>query len=341
MRIVQFMASRKYGGAEKVFVELANELSMSHEVKAIVLKKTEYLNRFSERVEVVPLESNPTKRNPFLLFEIRRILRNINPDIVHTHADKATELVRLALIGTFIEQMGTKHNARKGKIFGKITWVAAVSKNVEASIRKRSKAKTWVINNGILPRQSWKSSRSRQAHHISDGMFSILAIGRLDRIKGFDILLEQLGAVPFPFHLTIAGEGDEKQSLQNLVSCYGLEQSVSFPGHCENIPELMEKTDLIVIPSHSEGFSFVFVEALFYANMVIATPVGIIPEVVPEHFLFHHQSLSAKVEEVFSEYSRFHEEFRRIQDQHAHRFTLSDVSARYQQAYQYILQSKQ
>ncbi len=79
MKIVQFMASQGWGGAEKVFVELCNQLSKDHAVTAILLRDTVYRNRFTPDVSICTLQSNPTRRNPFLLYELLRALQKIKP----------------------------------------------------------------------------------------------------------------------------------------------------------------------------------------------------------------------------------------------------------------------
>ena len=102
--------------------------------------------RFSADVHLVSLLSNPTRYNPFLLYEIYSRLKDIKPDIVHTHAVKGTELVCSVNRFLRIPHVGTKHNVRKGKIFNTLNWVTAVSE----SIAKNNSFSATVQNRGDL-----------------------------------------------------------------------------------------------------------------------------------------------------------------------------------------------
>ena len=74
--------------------------------------------------------------------------------------------------------VATKHNARKGKIFNKIKYVTAVSDDVAKSIQNDN---VEIIYNGIEP-------LNIESSLCENKVFTISAIGRLDKIKGFDIL---------------------------------------------------------------------------------------------------------------------------------------------------------
>ena len=116
------MASDGYGGAEKVFVELSNGLAERHEVAAMLIRGCAFRSRFSDKVQLIELKSNPTRHNPFLHYEIYRAVRRFSPDIIHTHAAKGAELVRKISRFTDIPHLGTKHNDRTGRIFNSLKW---------------------------------------------------------------------------------------------------------------------------------------------------------------------------------------------------------------------------
>jgi glycosyltransferase involved in cell wall biosynthesis len=329
MKILQFMASQEWGGAESVFVDLANELAKSHPVTALLLRGTEYIGRFSSDVRLVTLRSNPTRYNPFLLMEIFTRLRAIKPDIIHTHAVKGTELVNSANRFLRIPHVGTKHNVRKGRIFNKLPWVTAVSETSRKTIHALPSSKVKVIYNGLTPSYPPETRKDR--------VFTILAIGRLDKIKGFDILIGQLNTLPFDFKLLIAGEGPEKANLEQTIKSAGLEKKVFLLGFREDIPLLMKSSHGVVIPSHSEGFSKVLAESMFYADAVLSTPVGIAVDVLPAMFLAEQNQLSEKITQLYQNYEQFTLEFRHISENRRNEFLLSGIAEKYYHFYLEIL----
>lgn len=330
MKIIQFMASEGWGGAEKVLVELTNELAKYHETTVLILRETIYKNRFSHNVRIRELRSNPTRYNPFLAFELYSVLCEEKPDIVHTHAIKATELV--AGINKLLpfKHIGTKHNTRKGKIFNSINFVTAVSPVVAHSIRKHPNSHLAVIPNGINPVSLSPVTKDKQK-------FGMLAIGRLDKIKGFDILIKEVQKISFDFQLLIVGQGPEKEPLQNLIIRTGMEKKIILAGYEENIPLLMKKSDLVIVSSHAEGFSKVILEALFYAPVLISTPVGIAPDLLPENMLIQHNELADKINEVYQNKDYFMDLFQKIKIKKSAHFLMKNIVDSYLRFYENIV----
>lgn len=331
MRILQFMASEKWGGAEKVFVDLSNELSSKHSVIALILRNTEYKDRFSSQVQVIELKSHPTRNNPLLFLEIYRILKSCKVDVVHTHAAKAAILVRRVSALFSINHLATKHNSRRGKIFDYLPFVSMVSQDGFWSVSPKRKQISRVIHNGIRPK--------RRKGTLENGNFRIAAIGRLDKIKGFDILIDQLSEVNIPYHLTIAGTGKERQALQKKIDTLGLQDKVALAGFKRDVAGLMASSHLLVISSHSEGFPQVMVEALFYGNVLISTPVGGVPEVLPPLFLAEQQSLGIKIRDVYHNYAVHKQQFEELKSRKADQFTMAKIARQYELFYQEIIAS--
>lgn len=329
MQILKFMASEGWGGAEKATVDLANELSKHHTVTALLLRGTIYKKRFHDRVRLVETRSHPTRNNPFLMLELLRIIKDLQPDIIHTHGAKAALLINRLSYFQRINHLATKHNGRKGRIFNKLNYVSAVSEEARRSVAMNPEKLIRVIHNGIVP--------GRKTTNLSSDIFRIAAIGRLDKIKGFELLLKQVQLLSFPFHLTIAGEGPEKKSLQQLILDLELCEKVSLVGFSEDIPEMMGSSHVVVLSSHSEGFPQVMVESLFYGNLLISTPVGGVVEVLPEMFLAEQSKLGDKLAHVHENYEEYRERFRRLSAAKRSEFELSAIAAHYQALYREIL----
>lgn len=329
MHIFTFMASAQWGGAEKTFVDLSNELSKKHIITALLLRKTNYRQRFHKNVRVIETTSHPTRNNPLLLYEMYKVIRQQRPDLVHTHGAKAALLIHRLSSFLKINHLATKHNARTGRIFNRLPFVSTVSQEAHDSVSANDCRQIRVIPNGVNP-------QAIEAHLRKD-IFGIAAIGRLDRIKGFDILLEQLKNISFPYHLTIAGEGPEKKRLSAKIMELQLEQNVSMIGFCEHVPELIRKSHAVVIASHSEGFPQVMVEALFYGNVLISTKVGGAVELLPQMFLTDQRNLGAKLEHLYENYEEYRNNFNLLHQRRAKEYTLPVITAQYEAYYEAIM----
>ena len=89
-----------------------------------------------------------------------------------------------------------------------------------------------------------------------------VAIGRLSRQKGFDVLIRALSQVEGNWRLNIYGGGAEKDALQALVESEGLESRVFLRGHTDDIYHVLDAADWLIMPSRFEGFGVVLVEAM-------------------------------------------------------------------------------
>lgn len=114
---------------------------------------------------------------------------------------------------------------------------------------------------------------------------ALLAVGRLSRQKGFDLLLPafaRLVATAPAAHLTIAGTGVDEAALRTLARTLGIAERVTFRGFVDDPYPLMRAADLYVLSSRYEGFPNVALEALACGTPVVAAACpGVAGLVVP------------------------------------------------------------
>lgn len=135
--------------------------------------------------------------------------------------------------------------------------------------------------------------------------FSIVAVGRLDKIKGFDLLIRAASELKFNFELKIYGQGDERQNLQNLIDSLNLQDRVRLCGFCDDVAAALSASHLHVISSRKEGFPVILIEGIFYSPVLISTRVGGISEILSEEFLCEAADLSAKIDEIYRTYGKY------------------------------------
>ncbi|HSR28931.1 MAG TPA: glycosyltransferase family 4 protein [Anaerolineae bacterium] len=114
----------------------------------------------------------------------------------------------------------------------------------------------------------------------------VLGIGRLDREKGFDVLIAAAArlAGAFPgLQVRIVGDGPERAALEAQADGLGLRGIVVFSGSIpnENLPKYLAEARVVVVPSrYREPFGLVAVEAAALARPVVASNMGGLAEVV-------------------------------------------------------------
>lgn len=126
----------------------------------------------------------------------------------------------------------------------------------------------------------------------------LLATGRLEYIKGFDFLIKvfSLFSKNDDVKLIIFGEGSQKNALRKLVQSLKLEEKILFAGYMENPAWIASKAIACVVPSRSEGFGKIIIEAMQASLIVVASncagPQAVITDKV-DGLLFEKENASA------------------------------------------------
>ena len=121
----------------------------------------------------------------------------------------------------------------------------------------------------------------------SGDVFTVGYAGRLNPLKGIDLLLGAIAGLPFDFRLLVVGGGPEEAALHARCASLGLEDRVVWrhPVARERMPEVLNEMDVLVLPSRTgqywkEQFGRVLVEAMACGVPVVGSDSGAIPSVI-------------------------------------------------------------
>jgi len=142
----------------------------------------------------------------------------------------------------------------------------------------------------------------------------VLFAGRLEPLKGVDLLMRAFASLPSRRNtrLIILGEDDENEieidRLSRISDQLNIQEAVIFTGAVKHdlMPYFYNAADVCVVPSHYESFGLVALEALACGTPVVATDVGNLNSIIVEgrtgYVVEDHsaESLSAKMDEVLS-----------------------------------------
>ena len=172
---------------------------------------------------------------------------------------------------------------------GRMRQVVLVSESmknqVPGAIGRSPKAA--VIPNGLDARRILADAEAAVPENIQDFAKThsplLLGVGRLAREKGFDCLIKAFSEVKRSFPsagLLLIGEGVQRALLERQTHELVLDEAVMMPGYLGNVPGIMKRSDVLCMPSLTEGLPITLLEAMTVGLPIVASDVGEISEVL-------------------------------------------------------------
>ena len=268
MRVVHFVLSDSFAGIE----QHVDDLLVNHLTENPILICNESIAKdFDEMINVYKIK-NISRRSLIGKYKLKKLLKHISPDIVHTHGSKTTSIISSINKNKF-KHIATVHGIKKNKkIYEKADFIVGVSSKAIEDIQNKSK----VISNWWYPKlEKFKKEKGKYA----------LAIGRLEKIKGFDLLISSWKNINTD--LLIIGSGNERQNLDKLIEKNNLSKKIKIIDN-QNRSDLVSfynNASVLIISSRDEGGPRVGLEALYLKVPVLSTNVGHMIDILPKELL--------------------------------------------------------
>nr|WP_317401952.1 glycosyltransferase [Plesiomonas shigelloides] len=302
MKILFFITGLGMGGAERQVCELADQFYIAgHTVLIISMSGDTVTQPKSAGVRIVSLRMKKGLLNFFSNFRMARtIVRDFNPDVVHSHMVHANLFARLLRLTVSMRKLiCTAHNTNEGGLIRMLSYritdsLCDISTNVSQEavdafvLHKAVPANRMLpMHNGIdTDRFLFDSSMRkdlRKKLNLTDCDSLILAVGRLNVQKDYPNLLTAFSYIVSAnteIQLAVIGIGEEESVLTSMVDELGLNKHVHFLGLQHNVNEWLSAADVFVLSSAWEGFGLVVAEAMACKRVVVATDCGGVKEVL-------------------------------------------------------------
>ncbi len=297
IRLLHVIQNLNYGGMERLLADLVRRHDAGRfEVHVMALS---YLGRFAEGLEPFATMhlADPLPRWSMLWpGPLIRQLRRIAPAVIHTHSGvwyKVSLAARRAGVPRLVH---TDHGRRSPdpwlaraldrRAARRTDAIVAVSEPLRDHLARRvvpDPSRLRVITNGVdtsLHRPREDDGCVRRSLGIPAEAPVLGSVGRLEPIKGYDVMLEAFRLLraqwtgSAPPHLVIGGEGSERVRLQTLVDAAGLGTHLHLLGWRDDIHDLHAAFTLFTMSSRSEGTSVSLLEAMSAGLCPVVTDVG-------------------------------------------------------------------
>ncbi|OKP70709.1 hypothetical protein BTE77_25945 [Ensifer adhaerens] len=275
MRIVFVLSGLGAGGAEKVVNILARHRSARGDdvhVLALNAETPESYFAYDRSVRVEALgggRSAPAFKTAARIARLRGRLRALSPDLVISFLTKVNIMVVLASRGLGLRVVLSERNNFNTQDMSPL-W--RLARPLAARLAERLVMQTTDATNSLPPALKARAviiPNPITLQHARDRTAGagtrVLAVGRLDRQKGFDLLIDAFAGIAERtpnMTLTIFGDGPERRALEEQVQRLDLADRIRLPGTTKSPVEWIDAGDIFVLSSRFEGFPNVLLEAM-------------------------------------------------------------------------------
>lgn len=256
------MLSRDLGGIQQAFIDYDEALRSQgfkvYNITSIFARVNVLINKSLKLTNLGPWDI-------FSKLYLKFIILLLKPDIIITHGNRAIVFLDSKSLSIII---GVAHNYST-KYLKKCDYIIALTKQRHECLIKENflPSRIFTVPNMIRMPSVPKTKNYRQPIIIG-------TIARFVKKKGLDVFIRALARLKhekFPFKAIIGGEGEEKHYLINLVKELGLREHVEFVGWTKDKEQFFQNIDIFALPSLSEPFGIIVLEAMAHKIPIIAT----------------------------------------------------------------------
>jgi glycosyltransferase involved in cell wall biosynthesis len=331
--LAELAGSSAYGGGERYLELLFDRLDRSRYRRLLICPEPgPFVYRMKDRGVETQLVHLAPLFNPIAIWKLTRLLARERVTILQTHGARANFYGRIAgrlagvpvIISTVHNSLKDYevHSLRRGiytfllrltlPLVHRIICVSDANRRDLVDECPTAKERTYTVYNGV-DLSAFSSQFDRQKFRQKIGVLEgpvLVMIARLTEQKGHRYLIQALPCLleTWPqLCCLFVGEGELRDELQCMAINLGVERACRFEGVRQDIADILTAADVCVLPSLSEGFPFVLLEALAMGCPVVASRVNGVPELIEHHKTGllvparDSQALAAAIHEMLSD----------------------------------------
>jgi glycosyltransferase involved in cell wall biosynthesis len=296
------------GGIFRHILDLANgQAERGHHVGLVADSLTggeradaalaEIAPRLKLGVHRLAIRREPHVSDALVWSRLMRLIRSLNPNVVHGHGAKAGAFIRMkgaskGIIRVYTPHGGSLHyplNTTKGVLYSRMerTLMSRTDLFLFESAFARDTYQRTIGTPAGLVRCVFNGVTADEFDPIvmAQDATDIVYVGEFRHIKGADLLVDAVARLRSdgrPVTLTLAGDGEETDALKAQIQRIGLGEAVRFIGHVK-ARYGFSKGSLLVVPSRGDSMPYVVIEAAAAGIPMVAANVGGIPEIFGTH----------------------------------------------------------
>lgn len=302
MNVAHLVFSFENGGIETLLVDMLNNWPKNQKVILCIindLKNDKLISKIKQNEKVCVYElkrkaGSNVIESIKIIKKLLKIIKSNNINVIHCHSNsvlKFSSVIKLfcpkirfflTIHATNIYNNVTSRDLLLNKVLLKRIFAISIPVKEEIIGRGFPSDRVRLIYNSSDPNKYIKKKKQNHKKNI-------ICIARLvPNVKGQDILIKSINILKNKrndFECTIVGEApndhpEYKIQLEELIKKYKLSAFIKLYGNSDDVPKLLSKSDIFVLPSRQEGFGISVIEAMFSKTAVIVSNVKALSQLV-------------------------------------------------------------
>jgi len=224
--------------------------------------------------------------DPIAVIRFAHLLAKLRPDVVHIYGGRLEAIAARAMGVPVVERKNVARNEFYRPLFG-FRWAdLLLNRFVNASIVPAAALESYyrgrgyrgadirAIYNGVEPappRTPDQLADKRAELGLHDDDFVVAFAGRLQPVKGIDVLLRAISSLPVNVRCVIAGDGPRRSDYESLADELGLGSRAIFTGYRTDARDIFACADVVAVPSAAEALANTTLEAMAEGKPVVST----------------------------------------------------------------------
>jgi glycosyltransferase involved in cell wall biosynthesis len=191
-------------------------------------------------------------------WRLRRRLEAAPPDLAIAHCSRSVALLRRALNGR-APVLAVSHSNKVRRLLPADACLVLNQATRDLFEQAGTGKPCFVVPNAIAV----GAEQTPGPHHVHQPP-RIGALGRFDRVKGFDVFIDALAMLRdqgWEFEAILGGAGAERHALADLAAAHGLADQFAFPGWVDDVEDFLAELDILCVPARADAFGLTPLQA--------------------------------------------------------------------------------
>ena len=272
MKILNAIYAQHVGGVNQVFSDYAKVLSKSgHEVALLISANSNAVYQIEGVTKIFKLKNFS---QVFDCLHLIWIVLTFRPDVIFCHSNRVSKWMKIVKFFTKAKSVGINHGVGfKGSL--NCDYAISVNQQISNMVTQAgfAREKSFIVTNAVEIEVGYRAKK------LSLEKFVIGAYGRIEKEKGFEVLLkaaEILAKKGYNFRLKIGGfevpkSGYYWSDIESCAKSFDLLERCEFVGLVSDKKSFFADVDILCVPSYHESFGMVILEGFLHSTLVVSS----------------------------------------------------------------------